>query len=101
MLQDLDRPIVEYEYQPWQRVVKFRVLSAGQFAQVMGAMTDANADDKAAQIATMSQICAMGIVDPQATADEWKEVTIETLMHLGNKVLAITTKEAAEEAKKN
>lgn len=102
MLQDMDRPIIEREYEPWGRMVKLRVLSAGQFSQVMGAIAAAGDDDNAAKIAAMSRVCAMGILDPEATADEWRDqVTIQTLTTLGNWVIESTSKASVEEAKKN
>jgi len=102
MLQDLDRPIVEYEYEPWGRSVKMRVLSAGQFVQVMSAMSAAPDDDNAAKIQAMAKVCSLGILDPPGTAEEWADgVTLETLMHLGNRVLSTTSQSMQDVSKKN
>jgi hypothetical protein len=102
MLSELDRPVTEYFFEPWQRAVKMRRLSAEQFVQVMGDMGTADEKDAASQVRVMSRICAMGIVDPAATAEEWAGgTTVDTLMHLGNQVLRNHSTEAIAAAKKN
>ena len=102
MLQELDRPIIEVMYEPWDRMVKLQVLSASQFVDVMQAVNTAPEEDHAAKIAAMSQVCALGVLDPKATADEWaNDVTLATLMDLGNRVLSTTSEQLTDDAKKN
>jgi hypothetical protein len=102
MLQDLDRPLIEREYEPWGTTIKLRVLSASQYVEVMNAVDGAPEDDRAAKITTMAKVCELGIVDPKASADEWaNDVTLTTLMELGNMVLATSSNELVESAKKN
>ena len=102
MLADLDRPIEQYHYEPWGKDVRLRCLSAGQFVEVMQRLTGAGEDDTAAKIAVMSGVCAYGILDPQASAQEWSDgVCLDTLMHLGNKVLAMSNRQLVAVAKKN
>ena len=102
MLADLDRPVIEYHYELWHRVVKLRVLSASQFVEVMQLLPSIDDDDKATQVKAFANVCAMGIEDPKADADEWaRDVTLDTLMHLGNRVLEKTSRELDDTAKKN
>lgn len=102
MLADLDRPIETYRYEPWERDVSLRALSAAQFVEIMHGMAQAGEDDTANKIAVMSSVCSYGVVDPVSTADEWAAgVCLETLMHLGNRVLEKANKQLLEGAKKN
>jgi hypothetical protein len=102
MLADLDRPVETYRYEPWNRDVTLRALSASQFVEVMNHMSKASEDDTATKIIVMSAVCSYGVVDPCSPAEEWSSgVCVETLMHLGNKVLAMSSKQLVEGAKKN
>ena len=102
MLADLDRPVIEYHYKPWDRTVKLRVLSAAQFVEVMQLLPGIDDEDRIAQVKAFAGVCAMGIEDPKADADEWaRDVTLDTLVHLGNRVLEKTGKTLDDTAKKN
>lgn len=102
MLADLDRPAEEYFYEPWDREVVLRRLSAMQFVEIMKLVSAAGEDDVAAKVTTMAKVCSLGIVDPAGSAEQWaNETCVDTLMHLGNRVLTTTVDQLADEAKKN
>jgi len=102
MLADLDRPIETVRFDPWDRDISLRAMSASQFVEIMRLLSEVGEDDTAARIAVFSKICSYGISDPAYSAEEWTDgAKLDTLVELGNRVLAKTNQIHNDEAKKN
>jgi len=103
IIDDLDRPIEQYFFAPWQRTIAVRAISSAQFVVAQGMIAKASDDGMpAAQVKALAFVCSCGVVEPQGTADEWESGTIpETLSELGNYIISKSARGHVEAAKKN
>lgn len=102
MLSEITRPPITEHFAQWGRDVTYRRLSAKHFVEILNAQASLADGDREGQVAMFAKVCEHGIIDPQATADEWAaEAPMDTLVALGTLVLKTSSEQAADEAKKN
>lgn len=98
-LADLDRPLVTWHYDPWQRDIVLRAISAREWITLQP-LTDGDKKTMADHLRFNSELLALCVVDPKCTADEWMEVRRETLQELIEEVLRVNALDD-DTAKKN
>lgn len=100
-LAEFDRPGIPLFYEPWNRTITLRALSAAQLVALNTEFTDAlRTDDPSAAIQFHAAILAATVVDPAATREEWLETKKSTLIELGAQAMQLSGLNA-DETKKN
>jgi len=101
-LVDLDRKPVTWHYDRWGEDVVFRPISARQLATLAGDFANLHGEsvDTPEALRFYAALLAASIVSHQATADEWMELTAETLKTIGRKALEVNGL-LVEETEKN
>lgn len=92
-LEDLDRPIVTWHFEPWGRDVSMRRISAAQLAALQvsyGSVSTADAT-AAEMLKFYAELLSLSVVDPQASADEWfEQTTTDTLIKIGEQAARVS-----------
>jgi len=102
-LSDLDRPVHTERYDPWDRDVSFRKISAQQLIELNNDWAAVHGSDAKAEqlIDFYSELLAYCCIDPIATSGDWQQsATMQTIIDLGT-IAARVSGLLVEEEKKS
>ena len=100
-LSELDRPIVQWRYEKWDRAITIQALSAAEFAAIKDSICDDDEKLTSTDMKLAAGICATGVRDPQHSREEWLTGAAPfTVTDISNKIMSLSNIDT-EEAKKN
>jgi hypothetical protein len=101
-LTDLDRPTVTWHYDKWCADIVFRPISAKQLAALSGCFGNLQGEsiDTPEALRFYAAVLSASVVSHQATADEWMDLSADTLKVVGKRALEIN-RLLVEETEKN
>jgi hypothetical protein len=99
---DKDRKPTEFPYERWGEVVVLRPISARELVELEAVVEAIDEDDASRRSLRMKAgLLAATVQSPQWTADEWAEVSPETLNALCDEAMRINGMLEDDAAKKN
>lgn len=101
-LDELDRPAIERTFEPWNRTVRFRALSAADWLELLPQLAELGEtpDNSPQMIRFFAQLLSRLCIDPAADADAWlTRCRLSTLVALGNMALEVANLIPSEEKK--
>ncbi|NLX57280.1 MAG: hypothetical protein GXY58_19395 [Planctomycetaceae bacterium] len=101
-LADMDRPTVTWHYDRWDADIVFRPISARQLATLSGEFGNLHGEsvDTPEALRFYAAVLAASVVSHEATADEWLDISVDTLKTVGRRALEINGL-LVEETEKN